>query len=125
MISLKNKEIQKEVCWTLSNIAAGSSDEIDLVFDLDIVPTLIELVKAPDTDPEVRGEICWFILNATRYTYIYIYIYIYGTYYSLYIHIALFYMYVCMLFIIYNFLFVILIIIYIFSHIKLWFQSTN
>ena len=40
LIMSDNKEIQKEACWTLSNIAAGSTDQIEKVFALDVVPTL-------------------------------------------------------------------------------------
>ena len=65
LVLSENREIQKEACWTLSNIAAGSSEQIDSVLSIGIVPMLVELARAPGTDAEVKAEACWFILNAT------------------------------------------------------------
>lgn len=85
LILSDSKDIQKEACWTLSNIAAGSTDQIDKVFALDVVGTLgikflltvftiinmhdlcfpVSLAKSTSADLEVRLEASWFILNAT------------------------------------------------------------
>jgi hypothetical protein len=40
LILSESREIQKEACWTLSNIAAGSTDQIEKVFALDVVGIL-------------------------------------------------------------------------------------
>eukprot|EP00514_Thraustochytrium_sp_LLF1b_P003167 CAMPEP_0184508464 /NCGR_PEP_ID=MMETSP0198_2-20121128/776_1 /TAXON_ID=1112570 /ORGANISM="Thraustochytrium sp., Strain LLF1b" /LENGTH=763 /DNA_ID=CAMNT_0026898253 /DNA_START=767 /DNA_END=3058 /DNA_ORIENTATION=+ len=66
LIGHSNREIQKEACWTLSNIAAGTIDQIQCVLDSGSIPTLIELAsKHANTDPDVRIEACWVLLNAT------------------------------------------------------------
>ena len=49
-----SQEIQKEACWTLSNIAAGSAEQIDSVLSLGVLPMIVDLTRALDTDPEVR-----------------------------------------------------------------------
>jgi len=66
LIKHSNREIQKEACWTLSNIAAGTIDQIQCVLDSGSIPTLVELAsKDASTDPDVRIEACWVLLNAT------------------------------------------------------------
>mmetsp|Transcript_1944 Transcript_1944/g.4787 ORF Transcript_1944/g.4787 Transcript_1944/m.4787 type:complete len:1097 (+) Transcript_1944:194-3484(+) len=60
-----NREIQKEACWTLSNIAAGTIDQIQSVIDSGAIEPLVALVRAKSTDQEVRSEACWVVLNAT------------------------------------------------------------
>jgi len=60
-----NREIQKEACWTLSNIAAGTVDQIQAVIDSGAIPPLVKLVRNKKTDQEVRSEACWVVLNAT------------------------------------------------------------
>lgn len=65
LITHSNREIQKEACWTLSNIAAGTVDQIQAVIDSGSIPPLVALVKDKRTDQEVRSEACWVVLNAT------------------------------------------------------------
>lgn len=65
LITHTNREIQKEACWTLSNIAAGTVDQIQAVIDAGCIPPLVQLVQDPKTDQEVRSEACWVVLNAT------------------------------------------------------------
>ncbi|CAM9933922.1 unnamed protein product, partial [Discosporangium mesarthrocarpum] len=64
LIAHPNREIQKEACWTLSNIAAGSVSQIQSVLDSGAMPQLIELATAKGTDSEVRSEAFWVVLNA-------------------------------------------------------------
>lgn len=59
------KDIQKEACWTLSNIAAGSVDQIQAVLDSGAVPSIINLASNHATDPIVMAEARWVLLNAT------------------------------------------------------------
>lgn len=54
LIEIDNKEIQKEACWTLSNIAAGSSEQIDSVLNIGVVPMLVALARAPTTGVELN-----------------------------------------------------------------------
>jgi len=65
LITHNNREIQKEACWTLSNIAAGTVDQIQAVIDSGSIPPLVKLVRDKKTDQEVRSEACWVVLNAT------------------------------------------------------------
>lgn len=65
LVSHGNREIQKEACWTLSNIAAGTVDQIQTVIDSGAIPPLVKLVGNKKTDQEVRSEACWVVLNAT------------------------------------------------------------
>ncbi len=65
LINHCNREIQKEACWTLSNIAAGTVDQIQAVIDSGAIPPLVSLVNDETTDQEVRSEACWVVLNAT------------------------------------------------------------
>ncbi|KAL7527782.1 hypothetical protein ACHAXR_002124, partial [Thalassiosira sp. AJA248-18] len=65
LIGHHNREIQKEACWTLSNIAAGTASQIQAVIDSGAIPPLVELVNNELTDKEVRSEACWVVLNAT------------------------------------------------------------
>jgi len=58
------KDMQKEVCWTLSNIAAGSVSQIQAVLESGVVPKLVELALDP-----VRVVSCWvgtFLLEHTE-----------------------------------------------------------
>jgi hypothetical protein len=65
LVTHSNREIQKEACWTLSNIAAGTVDQIQAVIESGAIPPLVKLVRDKDTDQEVRSEACWVVLNAT------------------------------------------------------------
>jgi hypothetical protein len=65
LVTHSNREIQKEACWTLSNIAAGTVDQIQAVIDSGAIPPLVKLVREKKTDQEVRSEACWVVLNAT------------------------------------------------------------
>lgn len=65
LIAHSNREIQKEACWTLSNIAAGTVDQIQCVLDSGCIPSLMGLAASDATDAEVKSEACWVVLNAT------------------------------------------------------------
>merc|ERR1712232_700159 len=65
LVMHSNREIQKEACWTLSNIAAGTVDQIQAVIDSGAIAPLVKLASEPNTDQEVRSEACWVVLNAT------------------------------------------------------------
>lgn len=65
LVEHHNREIQKEACWTLSNIAAGTTSQIQAVIDSGAIPPLVRIVNNDLTDKEVRSEACWVVLNAT------------------------------------------------------------
>ncbi|EEY13930.1 importin subunit alpha-1 [Verticillium alfalfae VaMs.102] len=59
-----NKDgIRKEACWTISNVTAGNSAQIQSVIDANIIPPLIHLLS--NGDLKTRKEACWAISNAT------------------------------------------------------------
>ena len=65
LVAHSNREIQKEACWTLSNIAEGSEHQIQHVISSGVIPVLISLISDQHTDADVKVEACWVILNAT------------------------------------------------------------
>lgn len=65
LVEHEHREIQKEACWTLSNISAGTPSQIQAVIDSGAIPPLVKLVNNENTDKEVRSEACWVVLNAT------------------------------------------------------------
>ena len=48
------KSIKKEACWTISNITAGTKDQIQAVIDSHILPPLVQ----------VRRMLCWCFIDA-------------------------------------------------------------
>ena len=65
LIEHSNKEIQKEACWTFSNIAAGTVSQIQCVLDSGAIAPLVALASSASTNPDVKIEACWVLLNAT------------------------------------------------------------
>ena len=57
------QSIRKEACWVISNIAAGSVEQIQAVIDSGVFPKLIEFLKRDDQN-DVRKEAVWIVCNA-------------------------------------------------------------
>ncbi|OZC12273.1 Armadillo/beta-catenin-like repeat protein [Onchocerca flexuosa] len=57
-----DQKTKREVCWVLSNIAAGTSSQIQTIFDAGIIPSLIQILKTETF--QIRSEACWVIANA-------------------------------------------------------------
>ena len=57
------KSIKREVCWTISNITAGTVSQIEEVFKAGVIESLINHMKYAEFD--VRKEAAWAIANAT------------------------------------------------------------
>ncbi len=57
------KSIKKEACWTISNITAGTKDQIQAVIDNHILPPLVQLLSTAEFD--IKKESAWAISNAT------------------------------------------------------------
>lgn len=55
--------IQKEACWAISNITAGTVAQIQAVIDAGIFPLLIVLLKRGDA--KTKREACWAVCNST------------------------------------------------------------
>jgi hypothetical protein len=63
MLDSPKKNIRKEACWTISNITAGTSNQIQSVIDKQGIPKLIKILQAEEF--EVQKEVAWAIANAT------------------------------------------------------------
>lgn len=55
--------IKKEACWAISNITAGTADQIKTVMEAGILPDLVNLMEVADF--KIKKEACWAICNAT------------------------------------------------------------
>eukprot|EP00488_Nonionellina_sp_1-RS-2012_P000300 TRINITY_DN10872_c0_g1_i1.p1 TRINITY_DN10872_c0_g1~~TRINITY_DN10872_c0_g1_i1.p1 ORF type:complete len:148 (-),score=24.54 TRINITY_DN10872_c0_g1_i1:340-783(-) len=55
--------IKREACWTISNITAGSKDQIESVIAANLIPSLIQMLKTEKF--EIAKEALWAISNAT------------------------------------------------------------
>ncbi|GMI28187.1 hypothetical protein TeGR_g10133, partial [Tetraparma gracilis] len=63
LLSSHKKGIRKEACWTISNITAGTDEQIQSVIAANIIPQLIQLLRNAEFD--IRKESAWAISNAT------------------------------------------------------------
>ncbi|KAL9235723.1 hypothetical protein vseg_010462 [Gypsophila vaccaria] len=57
------KSIKKEACWTVSNITAGTKDQIQTVITAGIIGPLVHLLQNGEFD--IKKEAAWAISNAT------------------------------------------------------------
>ena len=57
------KNIRKEACWTISNVTAGTAEQIQVVINASVFPKLIELLQASEFDIQVRYT-CAYILTS-------------------------------------------------------------
>ncbi|KAL9239051.1 hypothetical protein vseg_013406 [Gypsophila vaccaria] len=57
------KSIKKEACWTVSNITAGTKDQIQAVISAGIIGPLVHLLQNGEFD--IKKEAAWAISNAT------------------------------------------------------------
>ena len=57
------KSIKKEACWTVSNITAGNTDDIQAIVDYDIFPPLIDIQAHAEFS--VKKQAAWAVSNAT------------------------------------------------------------
>jgi hypothetical protein len=63
LLSDPNKAIRKEACWGISNITAGTAQQIQMVIDAQIIPMVIALMKSSEF--EIRKEAAWTLSNAS------------------------------------------------------------
>eukprot|EP00455_Lapot_gusevi_P007749 TRINITY_DN1330_c0_g1_i9.p1 TRINITY_DN1330_c0_g1~~TRINITY_DN1330_c0_g1_i9.p1 ORF type:complete len:210 (-),score=52.11 TRINITY_DN1330_c0_g1_i9:375-1004(-) len=63
LLSHQKRGIRKEACWTISNITAGTPDQIQAVINHQLIPPLIHLLRKGEFD--VKKEAAWAISNAT------------------------------------------------------------
>jgi len=60
---LDQAPIKREACWTISNITAGSKEQIEAVISANLFPPLIQVLKTERY--EISKEALWAISNAT------------------------------------------------------------
>jgi len=63
LLYCNHKILCKESCWTISNITAGTIDQIKKVINAEIFPILIKLLYSKEI--EIQKEAVWAITNAT------------------------------------------------------------
>jgi len=56
------KDVLKEVCWFISNITAGTVDQVGMVCSLGLVPPIVEHLRS-NTCVKVRKESAWALAN--------------------------------------------------------------
>ncbi|KAI5132503.1 importin subunit alpha-4/3 [Nematocida ausubeli] len=59
----KAARVKKEICWLISNITAGTPEQVDEVIKHGFLEVLVNAMKTADN--LVRTEACWAICNAT------------------------------------------------------------
>jgi len=63
LLNSPKKGIRKEACWTISNITAGTVEQIQAVIEANIIPPLVHLLGTAEFD--IKKEAAWSISNAT------------------------------------------------------------
>lgn len=63
LLDSPKQEIQKEACWTISNITAGNPAQIEDVINHGIIPELVRLLTYSPSG-SVKREAAWAISNA-------------------------------------------------------------
>ena len=64
LIMHPKKAVRKEVCWSISNITAGNTYQIQLAIDSGLIDKLIQVLQADDN--ETRKEAVWALSNTTQ-----------------------------------------------------------
>ena len=67
-VLLSVSSYQKAACWVLSNVAAGTPEQLQAVLDADIILMVSRLLTSEDTDVKVKIEAVWVLSNATNGT---------------------------------------------------------
>ena len=63
MITHNKKAVRKEVCWSISNVTAGTAQQIQQIIDCGILDKLILLIL--NDDFEIKREALWALANTT------------------------------------------------------------
>jgi len=62
LLSSQKRGIVKEACWAISNITAGTVQQIGAVIDANIIPLLVHLLATAEFD--IKKEVAWALSNA-------------------------------------------------------------
>lgn len=65
ILEIEQVMVWREVCWALSNIAAGSSQQVQALFDATppVFPKIVEILRTSTIDVEVQREALWVVSN--------------------------------------------------------------
>lgn len=63
LLSHTKKNILKDTCFTISNIAAGNQNQISAIIDAKIVPALV-LLFTTSSELDIKAEVTWALANA-------------------------------------------------------------
>jgi importin subunit alpha-6/7 len=63
LLSNDRKSICKDACWALSNITAGTKEQLQAVIDHNVIPALVHMLETEDFD--IRKECTRAISNST------------------------------------------------------------
>ncbi|PKA48398.1 Importin subunit alpha-1a [Apostasia shenzhenica] len=60
---IQKRSIKQEACWIISNILAGSQENIQAVINANIISLLIDLLQNGEID--IKKEVAWALVNVT------------------------------------------------------------
>jgi hypothetical protein len=64
-INSENATFPRETCWALSNITAGTIEQVQAVIDYGFFPKLLTMLQKRNTPVEITNEIVWVFCNVT------------------------------------------------------------
>lgn len=65
LTSATKASVQKETCWVVSNITAGTLEQVQMVIDAGIMPHMISFLRTGDL--KTKKEAVWALCNATSH----------------------------------------------------------
>ena len=63
ILSHSKKTVRKESCWVLSNITAGTQEQLQLCINSGIIEKLVQILQHDDIT--VKNEAVWALSNCT------------------------------------------------------------
>lgn len=62
-VNTTKETVRKEICWALSNVTAGTPNQIQAVIDIGLIPLVIKALRTGEC--KTRKEACWVVSNLT------------------------------------------------------------
>jgi hypothetical protein len=66
LLSTPSEKIRKQTCFVVSNITAGTQEQLQSVINIGLMEPLIDCMRGGEL--AVRKEACWAVTNALRVT---------------------------------------------------------
>ncbi len=63
LLETGKESVKKEACWTLSNITAGTAEQIQAVIDEDLFPAIVQLLDKATF--MTKKEAAWAVANVS------------------------------------------------------------